>query len=287
MNFPLSFHKVQFSYNNQSIFRNLSLDIKSNQFISIIGINGSGKSTFLKLAMGLLRSNSGEIQLFGNNPSHFSNKNKIGSTLQDIDFPPGIQVIEVLKFVSKQYQRPNDIEKLIEDFELSTFTNKFCSSLSGGMRRRLALACAFLGNPQVIFLDEPATGLDSSSRKKLLQNLRTYKEETGALILMINHHPQEVVSFVDQFFHIKGGLVEQISPEIIKKRTLYRKIQFICEAPLPKLKDVCSIKNNGTNYQIISSAGDKTLRELMEHKVPFQQLQMHPLSGEEFLQEAF
>ena len=174
-NASIQFQNVTFSYGEQVVLEKFDFEISNNQFIGMIGVNGSGKSTLLKLILGLLQPQQGKIRVLGEEAGQWNTKLKTGSALQDIDFPSSEKVTEIIDFVCAQFSDPYPAEELIKDFQLSEFSSKSCGQLSGGMKRRVALACAFAGKPEIVLLDEPTTGLDKESRKNLVENLKNYQ----------------------------------------------------------------------------------------------------------------
>ncbi len=280
----VDFKGVHFSYKSQMIFRDFNFQIETDQLISLIGVNGSGKSTFLKLILGLLKPNSGEIQLLGLDPQSLEVRSQLGIALQDIDFPSQIRVIEILKFVCTQFKNSYPLNDLVEDFSLTDFQNKFCSQLSGGMKRRLALACAFAGKPKVVLLDEPSTGLDVQSRKQLISTLKKYQKNQKALVIMISHYPTEIIESVDHFYLLKNGQIEIISRERMGQMKQVTEITFQTDSDLSHFKN---IQKKGNLYRLVSTSSDDDIRELCEKKINFNNLRVNPLDSESLIEEMF
>jgi ABC-2 type transport system ATP-binding protein len=278
----VEFNGVSFSYRNQKVLRNFQFQLTEPQLIALIGVNGSGKSTLLKLILGLLKPQEGEVKVLGHKAGAFPTKFQVGSALQDIDFPGSERVEEILHFVCDQYPASESVSTLIQDFQLADFHRKACSQLSGGMRRRLALACAFAGRPEVVLLDEPTTGLDVESRQHLIKNLKNYQKKYGTLVLMISHHPEEIVPWVDEFLHLKNKTVEKLSIENMQQSARLRKVHFEVrgEYPLPKAK---RIDRHGDQVEIITEDSDQYVQSLVQQKIPFQNLRIDKLSVDELL----
>lgn len=280
----IEFTDVGFSYKSQNVFNKLSFAVTGDQMIGVVGVNGSGKSTLMRMILGLAKAQSGDIKVLDHAPGHFKNRPMIGSSLQDIDFPATERVEEIVHFVSQQFESKADTEELIKDFDLTDFRRKACGQLSGGMKRRLSLACAFAGNPSVVLLDEPTTGLDRNSRNKLLENLRKYQDRNHALILMISHHPEEVMDSVDQFLHVKDSNVQYISPEKMKEMTRIRKVEFNCEN---KLEYANALKSEYTDKRqsLIVKDSDQFVKDLCQMEFPFENLQIQKLAADELIGE--
>lgn len=278
----IEFRNVSFSYKTQNLLSNFDFDVAGNQFVGIIGVNGSGKSTLLKLILGLLKPQTGVVRVLGREAGAKRRKAYVGSSLQDIDFPGSERVEEILRFVCQQYPIAASVEELIRDFNLQSFRRKPCSTLSGGMKRRLSLACAFAGQPNIVILDEPTTGLDQESRKKLMQVLKNYQKRHKALILMISHYPEEVIDSVDQFFHVKNKKVERVTTEQMQKFTAYRKMAFQCPAS-STLPATLKVTRQGENVELVVADSDKYIRQLCKDKISFSNLSVRDLTAEEIL----
>ena len=218
---------MDFSYKKEALFEKFNLTIREGQLIGVVGVNGSGKSTFLKLLAGLLKPQGGRITIHGEKAGSFPSKFLVGASLQEIDFPGTEKAQEVLEFVASQYSEALPISPLIQDYNLKGFTGKACSQLSGGMKRRLSLACALVGRPPVVLLDEPTTGLDTQSRQELMENLKAYKEREEALILMISHYPEEIFEQVDEFYHMRPNAIERLTAERMDQLSRIKKSLFV------------------------------------------------------------
>lgn len=275
---------LSFSYKNQKVFANLNDQIEGNQFIAIVGANGSGKSTLMKLIMGLLLPESGDIHVLGKKPGNFNLKNSLGSSLQDIDFPATEKVEELLQFVGQQYRQHQDLEDLIESFSLGEFRKKSCGQLSGGMRRRLSLACAFSGKPRLVLLDEPTTGLDHKSRSQLMVNLKKYQQANQALVLMISHYPGEVIDFVDQFFHVKDSMIKRLAPAEMEKFTHLKKVSFDSAYTFNE-SEVFRMHRSGDHYEMIVKDSDAFVKKMAQDTIPFSNLLVQNLEARELIEE--
>ena len=280
----IEFKNVDFSFGTHKIFEKLSFSVTDDQFIGIVGANGSGKSTLMKILLGLLHNKAGEINILGAKPGHMKTRPDIGTSLQDIDFPATEKAQEVLKFVCQQHSDSNPVNELIKDFGITDFKNKACGQLSGGMKRRLSLACAFAGKPRILLLDEPTTGLDRESRKNLLKNLRKYQDRNQSLILMISHHPEDVTDSVDQFLHLKNSTVNFVSPEQMREMTKIRKVSFDCNNRLEYANSLKSTYENNRQTVIVKDS-DQFIKDLHNMDFPYKNLEIHKLGADELIGE--
>lgn len=194
---------VHFSYGDKEILKGVSLDIKEGEFISILGHNGSGKSTFAKLINGILTTKIGKITVDGldvsNEDNLFDVRKLVGMVFQnpdnqivsaiveeDVAFAPenlGVEPIEIRKRVDESLKAVN-----MYDYRLHA-----PSQLSGGQKQRVAIAGIIAMRPKYIVLDEPTAMLDPSGRAEVLQTIKKLKEDFGITIILITHYMEEAV----------------------------------------------------------------------------------------------
>lgn len=153
---------------------NLSLNIEKGKITGLIGADGAGKTTLIRLVIGLLVPDSGEISTLGLNPvTQKSELNpKIGYMPQKFGLYEDLTVIENLKLYADLKEVPYDFEKLLEFTSLKPFQDRLAGALSGGMKQKLGLACTLLGSPDFLVLDEPSVGVDPISRRDLMKMVR-------------------------------------------------------------------------------------------------------------------
>lgn len=218
---------LKFSYSQNPFFENVTLNFKQNEVVVLLGRNGSGKSTFLKLLTGELRTQAGSVKICDTHAGEFSAKYLISICPQDLEFPAKLKVEEVLRFVSDQYKSSYDIKLVMEDFELDYFKDKYCSELSGGMKRRLALACAIVGKQKVLLLDEPTTGLDQKSKDIFFNNIKKYQKINPFLVIIVTHQPEDIADFASFYLFFKNGKIQRLETEQIKSFSNLKKVTFL------------------------------------------------------------
>lgn len=285
MNLPrIDIRNLYFSFGEEILFKDLSLELVGEQLVGIIGVNGSGKSTLLKILLGIIKIAHGEIRLCGHSPRDKACRLFVGAALQDIDFPQSEKVIEVLKFVAAQFKESEPIESLVEDFFLSEFTQKACGQLSGGMKRRLALACALLGRPKILLLDEPTTGLDLPSRRQLIVNLKKYQVRNGAIVLMVSHHPEDILESVSCFWHVKNGNIGKLSPAEMSSWTQLKKVKFQSSQAWSWPQAHRQGRDGSKNWYVVHNSDELTSRLITSgHK--FSDLTIEKMGSDEILGE--
>lgn len=198
--------------NFENVLTNISLEIFEGDFIAILGPNGGGKTTFIKLLLNILKQNSGEIKF------NEDIKNKIGyvpqnATTTDGVFPATVEEIIETAFVNKRsFLRKISIEEekyinfLMENFEIINLKSKLFVELSGGQKQRVLIVRALANNPKLLILDEPDIGLDNSSQTKFIENLNRINKENKITIIFVTHHLGIIEKYITKKFYINGVL---------------------------------------------------------------------------------
>ncbi|MEH7379211.1 ABC transporter ATP-binding protein [Bacillus sp. JJ1533] len=194
------------SYGDIKAVDGITLQVKKGEVLGIIGANGAGKSTALEIMMGIRKPDSGTVNVLGMIVEEAPNeiKQKIGIQLQQTALYDRIKVKEALKLFSSYYDKKRDLEEIIETLGLKPYLNKYVKNLSGGWQQRTSLALALVNDPEIIFLDEPTTGLDPQARRDLWACINRYREE-GKTILLSTHYMDEAQRHCDRIAMIKEG----------------------------------------------------------------------------------
>ncbi len=184
----------------QSILHDISFSIQEGEYVALLGPNGGGKSTLVKLILGLIQASSGTIKIFGKDQKNFKDWNKIGYVPQNIslfddNFPLSVYETVSLGLASQKSWfslrlTPKDreqIEGVMQIASITEFRDKNLSDLSGGQRQRVMIARALVSNPSVLILDEPSTGVDIASQHKFYQFLKKLNRENNLTIIFITH----------------------------------------------------------------------------------------------------
>lgn len=194
------------SYGNVKAVDGISLHVKKGEVLGIIGANGAGKSTTLEIMMGLRKPDSGSVKVLDMDITAASDeiKQKIGIQLQQTALYDRIKVKEALELFSSYYVKKRDIEEIIQTLGLEPYLNKYVKNLSGGWQQRTSLALALVNDPEIIFLDEPTTGLDPQARLELWACINKYRAE-GKTIILSTHYMDEAQRHCDRIAIIKKG----------------------------------------------------------------------------------
>jgi ABC-2 type transport system ATP-binding protein len=195
-------------YGSLTAVNGVSLTVHAGEILGLLGPNGAGKTTTIEMMEGLRRPDSGSCTICGFDSSTQAApiRERVGLTLQSSRMPEDVTVGEMIALYGSFYPNPIPTGDLLRQFNLQDKARSFCSRLSGGQRQRLALALALVGRPEVIFLDEPTTGLDPQSRHSLWDVILSLKAE-GRAIIMSTHYMEEAERLCDRVAVMDHGRI--------------------------------------------------------------------------------
>jgi len=184
----------------------VSLDIHSGEILGMLGPNGAGKSTLLSLLQGRRRPSSGTVALFGGDPTNARYRAQLGSTPQETALPDTLRVGEVVDLVAAHFAERVPTAELADEFGFADLLRRQCGALSGGQKRRIAVALAFVGRPSLVLLDEPTTGLDVDARHGLWAAIRRHRA-AGTTVVVTSHYLEEIEALAERVVVIDHGRV--------------------------------------------------------------------------------
>jgi ABC-2 type transport system ATP-binding protein len=184
----------------------VSIELRPGEIVTLLGPNGAGKSTAISIALGLRRPDRGRAFLFGLDPRLVAARRHVGVSPQETTFPPSARVRELIELVRAHFAGPAATEDLLAEFGLGALADRLAGGLSGGERRRLALALAFAGRPRVLVLDEPTVGLDVEARHRAWASIRSFREAGGA-VLFTTHHLDEAEELATRIVVLDRGRI--------------------------------------------------------------------------------
>ena len=184
----------------------VSLSVKAGTVFGLLGANGAGKSTTIECILGTKKADSGEISILSLDPQKDRRRlfQRVGVQFQECDYQPEIKVSELCEETACLYRTPADWKKLCTQFGLANKINSAVKSLSGGERQRLFIVLALIPNPQVVFLDELTTGLDTKARRDVWKILVELKNQ-GMTIFLTSHFMDEVEVLCDEICILRNG----------------------------------------------------------------------------------
>jgi ABC-2 type transport system ATP-binding protein len=208
------------SYGEVEAVRGVDLEVRAGEVFAFLGPNGAGKTTTIEILEGYRRRNAGEVSVLGADPEHADRewRERIGIVLQSCRLDPYLTVRESLALYAGYYRAPRPIEETIDLVGLAGKADARASSLSGGQQRRLDVGMALIGDPELIFLDEPTTGFDPSARRQAWETIAGLRE-LGKTILLTTHYMDEAQRLADRVAVIVAGrVVARGTPEDLGDR---------------------------------------------------------------------
>jgi len=219
----IQFHHASFSYGNQPALEDISLSITPGDYVGVIGPNGGGKTTFIKLMLGLLRPTRGEVDLWGEPIRQFREWHRIGYVPQRVgnnDFRLPITVQEVVGF-GRAGNKPNGgatnnkaaVAAALQQIGIAPLARKRLGELSGGQQQKVFIAKALAAQPEVLVLDEPTVGVDVRAQDEFYQLVAELNKKQGLTIIMVSHDIHVVVNEVSKLACINKALVYHGHPK--------------------------------------------------------------------------
>jgi ABC-2 type transport system ATP-binding protein len=209
------------SYGAVEAVRGVSFTVEEGEVFGLLGPNGAGKTTTIEILEGYRQRDAGTVTVLGIDPHHGGRKlrERVGLVLQEAAVPPRLSVKELVELYRGYYPAPRPAAEIIELVGLTEKTNERIGKLSGGQQRRLDVALGLVGDPELIFLDEPTTGFDPSARRaawEVVRNMRTL----GKTIVLTTHYMDEAQNLADRICVIAAGkVVAQGTPETLRAGT--------------------------------------------------------------------
>lgn len=273
----LEIHKLSKYYPGLQAVKDISFNIPKGICFGLLGPNGAGKTTTLEMIEGITPSSSGDIYYKGKlRDKHFNRE--IGIQFQETALPDFLSVKETLQLFSRFYKRSLPLDTLIADCALGDFTERASTSLSGGQRQRLLLALALINDPELIFLDEPTTGLDPQSRRNFWQLIERIKQQ-GKTILLTTHYMDEAEYLCDELIIMDHGeILDRGSPkQLLNKYFDHTSIHLDQHS----LKNKClnltieEIIYNTNDAVILTPSPEQTISQLIQQGVDLSSLSVH------------
>ncbi|HEX5874562.1 MAG TPA: ABC transporter ATP-binding protein [Pyrinomonadaceae bacterium] len=187
----------------------LDLEVFAGECFGLLGPNGAGKTTTVEILEGLTPADEGSVELLGqrwNDGDNRALRERIGVQLQETQLPEKVTVVETVRLFRSFYKRGHDVDEVIQTVALEEKRNARVGKLSGGQKQRLAVACALVSDPELLFLDEPTTGLDPQARLSLWDIVEKFRERGGTIILT-THYMEEATRLCDRVAIMDHGKV--------------------------------------------------------------------------------
>lgn len=230
MNNVIEVKKLTKKYGNFTAVNEVSFDVKKGEIFGLLGENGAGKTTTLEMIEGLRRPSSGTITVLGLNAHEnmAKIKERIGVQLQSSAYFAFLTLTEILNLFGGFYKERHNAVELLKLVQLEDKAKSYVGALSGGQRQRFSIAASLVNNPEVVFLDEPTTGLDPVARRNLWQVVRAIKAQ-GKTIILTTHYLEEAEILCDRTAIMNSGNVIALDKthKLIEKASFPYTIDFV------------------------------------------------------------
>src|SRR4051812_4705533 len=211
---PLRVRSLRKAYEDVVAVNGLDLEIAPGECFGLLGPNGAGKTTTIEICEGLLAPDEGEVTVLGKtwDRNERELRERLGIQLQETQLSEKLTVVETLRLFRSFYKKGSDVDRVIGRVQLEEKRNSRVGKLSGGQKQRLALACSIVGDPDLLFLDEPTTGLDPQSRRQLWDLIEEFKS-SGRTTVLTTHYMDEAEILCDRVAIVDHGkVIAQGSP---------------------------------------------------------------------------
>jgi ABC-2 type transport system ATP-binding protein len=226
------------SYGAVHAVRGLSFGVEQGEVFGLLGPNGAGKTTTVEILEGYRERNAGEVRVLGHDPSLRDRElqERVGIVLQSSGIYPRVTVSEAIEHFAKAYPAPRDTRETVALVGLEDKADARTNELSGGQRRRLDLALALVGDPELIFLDEPTTGFDPAARRTAWNAVRRLKE-LGKTLLLTTHYLEEAQALADRVAIVKDGqIVAEGPPSELRPGSASYRVSYFSEGRRVELR---------------------------------------------------
>jgi ABC-2 type transport system ATP-binding protein len=199
------------SYGPLEAVRGVDFDVEEGEVFGLLGPNGAGKTTTVEILEGYRTRDGGDVSVLGNDPEHPRRdfRERIGVVLQQAQLWPTLSVRETHAVFAGYYERPRNVDEVIDLVGLSEKRNARVNTLSGGQKRRLDLGIALVGDPDLVFLDEPTTGFDPAARRAAWDMIRSLRS-LGKTVLLTTHYLDEAEQLADRVAVLREGRIVRI-----------------------------------------------------------------------------
>lgn len=240
------------SYDAFEAVRGIGFEVAAGEVFGLLGPNGAGKTTTVEILEGIRPRTAGHVRVMGNDPEVdvMSIKQRIGVCLQATNLPDKIKVREAIQLFSSFYSRTTDGDKLLDRLQLTEKKDSFYGTLSGGQKQRVAIALALVNDPQLVFFDEPTTGLDPQVRLEIHSLIQQLKDSKRS-ILLTTHYIEEAERLCDRVAIMdQGRIIAMGTPREIQENTLRTsRIELKTEKPVPDIPLPVSLTEERTLFE--------------------------------------
>jgi ABC-2 type transport system ATP-binding protein len=261
-------------YKDVTAVAGLDLEVRTGECFGLLGPNGAGKTTTVEILEGLLPHDEGDIEILGMrwNGHEHALRERLGVALQETRLADRLTVAEVIRLFRSFYRSGRTVEEVLDVVQLGEKRDAWVEKLSGGQRQRLAIACALVGAPDLLFLDEPTTGLDPQSRRQLWEIVASFKRGGGTVVLT-THYMEEAERLCDRVAVMDHGkvialgspreLIASLGADHIVEFSLGDATESPPEAALAALPGVKAARRDGPRFSLTVTEAHRAVPALM------------------------
>jgi ABC-2 type transport system ATP-binding protein len=266
------------NYGPIKALKGISFSVAPGEVVAFLGPNGAGKSTSISLLLGLRRPSSGSIALFGENPRIAKHRKRVGTMLQEAGMPGTLKVQEVVELFSRFHDHPMETREAIKMAGLDEKRQARLNQLSGGQKRRVYFALALVGNPDILFLDEPTTGLDIKARRGFWEQINL-QVISGKTIILTTHNLEEADNLAKRIIVInQGEIIADDTPANIKRDVGGKHISFhspgLTIEAIQRLPEAQEVQLIGEKFELYSKQPELFLSSLLHSQAEINDLEV-------------
>jgi ABC-2 type transport system ATP-binding protein len=292
----LRIHNLRKAYKDVVAVDGLALEVRAGECFGLLGPNGAGKTTTVEICEGLTDPDSGEVEVLGQRWSSTATqlRQRLGIQLQDTQLSEKLTVFETVRLFRSFFRKGADVSEVIARVQLEEKQKSRVGDLSGGQKQRLALACALVGDPDFLFLDEPTTGLDPQARRQLWELIEEFKK-SGRTILLTTHYMDEAEQLCDRVAIMDHGKEIALGTprELIAANCAEQMVEFVAGGAaktldMSALHSIAGVRdvrteNGAVRLQVteLHTAVPALLAELTRQNVPLTELRTHSATLED------
>ena len=265
------------NYGNVRALDGVDLAVTAGEVLAVLGPNGAGKTTAISLLLGLVKPDAGEVTLFGEDPTSLDARRRIGAMLQTAGVPDMLTVGELITLFRSYYPDPRTFADIVALAGVDDIVKRRYGKLSGGQQRRVQFALSIAGRAQILFLDEPTTGLDISARERMWKTIRTLAAD-GCAIVLTTHYLEEAEALADRVCVLaKGKIVAEGNVQQIRARVSQRRVSCISSLDanaIASWPNVRNIDRSGERIEIVTDAAESIVRRLLSEDQTLSELEV-------------
>ncbi|WP_162933976.1 MULTISPECIES: ABC transporter ATP-binding protein [Actinomyces] len=268
----------------------VSFEVTRGSVVGVLGRNGAGKSTLVSMLVGLTPPSSGSVQVLGGDPRAARSRSRLGVVPQDVALPGNLTAYELGSFVAAHFPSTTQhYRQVLHSWGIEDFCSTRIGRLSGGQKRRVAVSLAFVGNPLLVVLDEPTTGLDPESRRAMWNRMRE-EVSKGMTVIITSHYLEEIEYLSDHILLMEAGmLIENRSISSFLELKRQARVSFNSSVSVDQVHRAigqqAEIVAGRHSFEVRSQDTDAVVRALVHAGLDFQDLRVTGWSLEDVLME--